>query len=552
MLCRILRWKPSLLVVAVLVAAPAAADEKTPARGPTVATDAGKVRGVLIGADRDVVAFKGIPYARPPVGDLRWRGPQPAEKWAGVRDCFQFGNACPQRIDSVLKSIPQMALDAPISEDCLYLNVWAPSKAAGAKHPVLVWIHGGGFTTGAASQPLYDGELLARRGVVLVSMNYRLGALGFLAHPALSKESEYHASGNYGFLDQIEALKWVQRNVTAFGGDPQRVTIFGESAGGGSVLCLMVSPLARGLFHNAVVQSAGGGPMTPLRSTTADQPSAEKQGMELAAKCGLAPEADAAALRKLTPEELIKATGGREPSPTPGFKLGRQPAVGPIADGYALTQSVDAAFAAGKESGVPMIIGQTRDEVTLFMTLISPPKSVADFRLKLDEAFAPQVSEVAALYPVENDKAVRDATGQVFTDMLWGAPIRHLARLHAANGRPTYRYVFSRTSKQFPLSMMKAHHGCELAFLFGRPAMPDDVDKQVVDVVQVYWVNFATKGDPNGGSLVKWPRYAAGTDALVEIENGVEVREHYRDKQYDAMDRKFRESKRGDASTKGN
>jgi para-nitrobenzyl esterase len=497
----------------------------------------------MAGPGRDVIAFKGIPYAMAPVGELRWRKPQPPAKWEGVRECFRFGNACPQRVDPVLKTIPQLALNAVSSEDCLYLNLWRPAKLSGTKLPVLVWIHGGGFTTGAASQPLYDGESLARRGVVVVSLNYRIGALGFLAHPALSKESEHRVSGNYGFLDQIEALRWVRRNVAAFGGDPDRVTVFGESAGGASVLALMVSPLARGLFQGAIVQSAGGGRLAPLHSSVGDQPSAEQQGVDLVTKCGLPPDADSAALRRLEPAALIKAAGGREPSRTPGFKLGTQPAVGPIADGYALVDSPDAAFAAGKESAVPLIIGQTRDEITLFMSLVSVPKGVNDYRQKLDEAFGPQGPGVATLYPAEDDKSVREQTGRVFTDMLWGAPIRRLARLHTANGLPTYRYVFSRTSKQFPLSTMGAHHGCELAFLFGHPATPDDVDTAVVTIMQEYWVNFAAKGDPNGSDLKKWPRFSANGDVLVEIENGVAVRDNYRAKQYDVMDQHGGETK---------
>jgi para-nitrobenzyl esterase len=524
-----------VLLVAVAFTPSLGAAEDPPG-DPTVAIDAGKVRGVLVGTTRDVVAYKGIPYAKPPVGDLRWREPQPPEKWDGVRDCSRFGNACPQPVNPVLRAIPQLALNAHESEDCLYLNVWGPAKPARAKLPVLVWIHGGSLTTGAASQPLYDGEALARRGVVLVSMNYRLGPLGYLAHPALSKESEHHASGNYGFLDQVEALRWVKRNVAEFGGDPGSVTVFGESAGGGSVLGLMVSPLSRGLFHRAVVQSAGSGPLTPLRSTSDNEPSAEKQGIEFVAKCGLPADADAAALRKLDPERLLKAVPARESARSAGFKLSGPPSLGMIADGYALTEAPHVAFAAGKESPVPLIIGQTRDEVTLFLTLVILPKTAADFSRSIDESFGKEGPAVAAAYPVENDKAARDVSARIFTDMLWGAPIRHLARLHAANGHPTYRYVFSRTSKQFPLSTMGAHHGCELSFLFGHPATPDETDKKVVELMQGYWVAFATTGDPNGGSLPKWPRFAAGADTLIEIEDGAAVREHYREKQYDAMD----------------
>jgi para-nitrobenzyl esterase len=539
---RIVGCRSVALLAAAFFAAMAGADDKKVEGQPgqAVATDAGKLRGLVIGAAKDVVAYKGIPYAKPPVGELRWREPQPADKWDGVRDCFQFGNACPQRIDPFMTSIPQMRLMAPMNEDCLYLNVWAPAKASAEKHPVLVWIHGGGYTTGAASQPLYDGEQLARRGAILVSMNYRLGSLGFLAHPALTKESEHHASGNYGLLDQIAALRWVKQNVAAFGGDPERVTIFGESAGGGSVLCLMVTPLARGLFHTAIVES-GVAKLAKLHQGNDNQPSAEQKGVELMEKCGVAAGADTAALRKVSADALIKGFPSMEVGANKevSFKpLGGGP-VAPIVDGYAILDEPNAVFASGKESPVPMIIGNTRDEMSLFLSSTPLPKTAADFQRRVGEVFGPAGADIAALFPGEDAKDIKTACIGLSTDVAWGLPTRLLARLHAHNGYPTYRYVFSRGTKQFPLTLLGAHHGCELAYVFGfsPDAKPDDAEKKTVDVVQHYWLNFATNGDPNGNGLPKWPKFVAGGDTLIEFTDGVNVREHYRQKEFDALEK---------------
>lgn len=537
----------SLLAAVVLVTLAAAEDKQaSPPAGPTVATDAGKVRGVVLGAAKDVVAYKGIPYAKPPVGDLRWREPQPPEKWSGVRDCFAFGSVCPQRVDPFMNSIPQMKLNAPMNEDCLYLNVWGPAKAAGAKLPVLVWIHGGGYTVGAASQPLYDGEALARRGAVVVSMNYRLGPFGFFAHPALSKESEHHVSGNYGVLDQVEALRWVKRNVAAFGGDPDRATIFGESAGGGSVVCLMVSPLARGLFHSAIIES-GVTNLARLHEGSSNQPSAERAGAELAEKCGAPGGADAAALRKLTVNTLLKTFPSLEVDMIKeiSFRPLGGGHVAPIVDGYVILDEPSAVFAAGKESPVPLIIGHTRDEMSLFLSSTPLPKTPADYQRRLDERFGATGAEINALYPAKDVKEIRNECFRLSTDIAWGAPTRTLARLHAHNGYPTYRYVFSRGTKQFPLATLGAHHGCELAYVFGvgPTAKPDADDKKVIDLVQGYWINFAATGDPNGNALPKWPKFTAGSDTLVEIENGVDVREHYREKEFNALDKSTGEAK---------
>jgi para-nitrobenzyl esterase len=492
-----------------------------PEPGPAVKIDAGQVRGLVVGEDKGVLSYKGIPYAKPPVGDLRWRDPQPPPKWEGVRDCFEFGHVCMQKSDALIKSIPQLALRAPESEDCLYLNVWAPANAPKAKLPVLFWIHGGGYTTGASSQPLYDGESLVGKGVVLVTVNYRLGPFGFLAHPALTKESDHHASGNYGLLDQIEALKWVKRNIASFGGDPDRVTIFGESAGGGSVVCLMTSPLARGLFHGAIAQSPGGLDLARLKQSTSQRKSGEEQGAEAIAKSGLPADADTAAMRKLDARKLVDTASGG----------------GPLVDGYVILDTPQVVFTAGKESPVPFIIGHTRDEETLFLTPASLPKTVADYRKKIDDTFGGQAAAVAALYPAEADKDIRDASVRLMTDMRWGAPVRHAARLHSSKGYPTYRYVFSRGSKQPFLSALKAHHGCELAYVFGVQAPDDPEARKVIDLVQGYWANFAAKGDPNGNGLPKWPKFTSGADPLMEFENDAEVREHYREKYLDAVEK---------------
>jgi para-nitrobenzyl esterase len=538
----------SLLAVLVLAALARAEDKKAPPPGPAVAIDAGKVRGHLVGADKDIVAYKGIPYAKPPVGDLRWREPQPPEKWEGVRDCFQFGNACLQRGDAMINVIPQLRLNANQSEDCLYLNVWGPAKS-GAKLPVLVWIHGGGYTTGAASQPLYDGESLARKGAVVVTLNYRLGPFGFLAHPALTKESEHHASGNYGLLDQIEALRWVKRNAAAFGGDPERVAIFGESAGGGSVVCLMVSPLARGLFQGAIAQSPGGLDLARLKEGANERSPAEQLGAEVMTRCRLAADADAAALRKVAANDVLRNAFGFAQPRGAAERFGAWvPSLGPIVDGYVITDTPRAVFAAGKECPVPFIIGHTRDEESLFVNQSPLPMRTDEYRRKIDNTFGAQAATIASFYPAAADKDIRDAGVRLLTDMRWAAPVRQAARMHSSKGYPTYRYVFSRGLKQPPFAQLGAHHGCELAYIFGAPGAGDGDGKKVVELMQGYWVNFAARGDPNGDGLAKWPKFASGADALIEIESGADVREHYHEKQLDAMDAHSSGAKTGAAA----
>jgi para-nitrobenzyl esterase len=512
------------------------AAKRTP--GPEVTIDAGKVRGLIVGTNKDVLAYKGIPYAKPPVGDLRWREPQPPEKWQDVRDCFTFGNVCAQRSDPFINSIAQLKLNAPMNEDCLYLNVWSPAKSATAKLPVLFWIHGGGYTTGAGSQTLYDGDALVHHGVVLVTINYRLGPLGFLAHPALTKESSNHASGNYGLLDQIEALRWVKRNITAFGGDPERVTIFGESAGGGSVICLLSSSLARGLFHAAIAQSPGGLELPRLQQSTSERTSGERLGAALISKCGLPPETDTSAMRKLDANLLIKNATGYAPATGPNDRLGATAAyLGPVVDGYVIPDTPSVLFTAGKENPVPLIIGHTRDEETLFLQRAAAPKTVADYEKKIQDTFGAEAATISANYPVSADKDILSACVRLLTDMKWAAPVRNAARLHSTKGYPTYRYVFSRGSKLPFLATLGAHHGCELAYVFGVQTPEDPEAKRVIDLVQGYWVNFADKGDPNGNGLPKWPKFTTDSDAVLEIENDAVVRAHYREKYLDAMDK---------------
>ena len=504
-----------------------------------IKVDTGELRGLLVGDAQDVQSFKGIPFAKPPVGKLRWREPVAPDAWSGVRDCFEFGNACPQQAPAMLAAVPQMAINAPLSEDCLYLNIWRPAGETKEPLPVLFWIHGGGYVMGAASQPLYDGQDLARSGVVVVSINYRLGPFGFLAHPALSSESPQGISGNYGILDQIEALRWVQRNVAAFGGDPNRVTIFGESAGGGSVLCLMVSPNAKGLFHAAIAQSAPEMRLAPLTSRSVANPSAEQQGIQLLSQYGLTESATVDQLRQLDADKLAEGFPSMEMD-VKKFELNLKElplAMAPVVDGKVIPDLPNRLFALGQAHPLPMIVGNTRDEMTLFMSQIPMPKEVAQYEQAINQNFGSLGSEVIAAYPATNPKSIRDNVIQLASDSVFGSQARHVARLHAKNGYPTYRYVFSCGTKQFPLSMLGAHHACELPYVFGQPAKPDEADKKVVDVVQGYWLNFAKTGDPNGEGLPIWPKTNLASDVLIEIESEVVIRETYRSLQLDIVDR---------------
>lgn len=509
-----------------------------PAVTEVIEIDSGKLRGHVVGQNQDVQVFKGIPYAKPPVGQLRWREPLAPESWDGVRDCFEFGNACPQKSQAMMNAIPQMAINAPHSEDCLYLNIWRPISAKTEKLPVMVWIHGGGYTMGAASQPLYDGESLARDGVVFVSINYRLGAFGFMAHPALSKESSRGVSGNYGILDQIESLRWVKRNIASFGGDPQRVMIFGESAGGGSVLCLMVAPEAKGLFHAAVAQSAPEMSLASLSSSTDARVSAEEQGLELVQKFGLPRNATLEQMRQLDAETLTNSSPNLEVDTKLTLDMiGISLPIAPIVDGVVIPALPNAIFAANKAHKVPLVIGNTRDEMTLFLMQTPFPKEVAQYEKVATDNFGELSSEVLAAYPASDAKGIRSAVLQLVGDVVFGSQARHAARLHARNGNATYRYIFSCGSKQFPLNLAGAHHGCEIPYLFGRPANPNEADQRTSEVVQSYWVNLARSGNPNGPGLPEWPKYNLASDILIDIENEVTLRETHRNFQLDTIDK---------------
>ena len=391
--------------------------------------DAAPVRvegGLLSGVAADgVIAYKGIPYAAPPVGDLRWRAPQPAAPWPGVRAADAYGHDCMQ------EPFPSDAapLGTPPAEDCLYANVWAPEKSASPKLPVMVWIHGGGFVNGGASPAVYDGRHFARRGVVFVSFNHRLGRFGFFAHPALSAENPKGPLGNYGYLDQIAALKWVQKNVAAFGGDPGNVTVFGESAGGGSVHTLMVSPLAKGLFHKAIVESGGGragGIMAP-RSLK----EAEAVGVAFAKLAGVTGEdaAALAALRKLPAPDLVRGLN------LMSMRQQRDTWSGPMTDGQIVVEEPETAFRAGRQASVPYMVGANSREFAFAHAAAAVEGMLA--------RFGAEKEKVVAAYDPEKTGNMAEVGIGVMSDGAMVEPARLLARLASAAGQPTYAYRFS-------------------------------------------------------------------------------------------------------------
>jgi para-nitrobenzyl esterase len=464
-----------------LLLAPAAA------RAATASIDSGELEG----ARQDAVSvYKGVPYATPPLGDLRWRAPQPLAPWTGVRKADEFAPACMQTGVSMPGEAPPKT-----SEDCLYLNVWTPATRPGPRLPVIVWIHGGGFSNGSASMPLYWGDRLARKGVVVVTIAYRLGPFGFLALPELTRESGRAASGNYGLMDQIAALQWVRRNIGAFGGDPGRVTIAGQSAGAMSVSLLMASPLAKGLFQRAIGES--GGMFEPI-ALAPDYPlaGAEREGEAYEASVGASSLAE---LRRLPAAALL---GGKAATIT-------HPDVEP----YVFPKSPYEVFAAGRQNDVPILIGSNADEARSLTDASSV--TAANFASGLVAAWGPLARPLVDVYHHATDAQARQARLDMERDLRFGWDMWAWARLQASAGaQPVFFYHFTQTPPFPPTSPYAgwgASHFAELWYVFDHldqsPWPWRASDRRLADQMSSYWVNFARSGDPNGPGLPKWPRF---------------------------------------------
>ncbi len=460
-----------------------------------VSVEGGLVSGVA-GSDAQVQVFKGIPFVAPPVGDGRWAAPKPVKAWSGVRTGDKFSASCPQSIVSERKPwTHEFMAHNEISEDCLYLNVWTAAKSASEKRAVYVYIYGGGFQEGSAAVPVYDGEGLAKKGLVVVTFNYRLGVLGFLAHPELSKESGHNASGNYGLMDQIAALQWVKRNIAAFGGDPERVTIGGQSAGGMSVHALTTSPLAKGLFARAIVESGGssvGGGGISMRSRTLAE--AEAEGAKFAEAKG------AKSLAELRAMSWDKLTGGG------GFRFS------PIVDGYLQPMAVRETIQKGLQNDVPTLTGANLGELGGLGP--SAPATAESFRAQAQRRYGDTADEFLKLYPAGNDEQARasqaaSARDQALVSMyLW-------ARERATTAKtPAYLYLWDHTLPGPDAARFGAFHTSEVPYVMNTLSMSDrpftEADHKIAEMMSSYWVNFVKSGDPNGKGLPKWA--PAGAD----------------------------------------
>jgi para-nitrobenzyl esterase len=463
-----------------------------------IKTDKGKVQGKM-SVDGQARDFLGIPFAAPPVGPLRWKPPQPASKWHGVRQATSFGSRCMQHehFDDMLFRDPGE------SEDCLTLNVWAPAAKSKAKLPVMVWIFGGGFAGGGTSEPRQDGEHLTRNGVLVVSMNYRLGVFGFFATRELTAEDPHHASGNYGLMDELACMQWVRRNIAAFGGDPENVTIFGESAGSFAVSAQMASPLAKGLFAHAIGESGGAFASKELRFPPRQE--FEKQNEDYFHS--VLPDSSLAALRAMSSAEILKLATQKAPG---------KPRFEPDVDGYFLPESVPAIYAAGKQAHVPLIAGWNQDE----------SRAKGDLQTTAVKEFGPQSEEFLKLYHGENEveaqRAHDDFAGDnflVYSTWAW------LEAQVKTGGSPVYRYFFALPSPgdRYHSVAAGAFHSDEIEYVFGnldsrQGAKMRPEDYKLSQLMQTFWTDFAKTGDPNGATVPHWPTYdAAGNWQVMRL-----------------------------------
>ena len=451
-----------------------------------IKVEGGKISGDL-NRDQYVHVFRGIPFAAPPVDDLRWQAPQPIKPWKGVKECKAFGPS-PMQASPVpfsMWSEEFLIPKEPISEDCLYLNVWTAAKTANEKRPVLVWIYGGGFVSGGSAVPIYDGEAMAKKGIVFVSINYRVGPFGFFAHPELTKESGKNASGNYALMDQIAALQWIKKNITAFGGNPNNVTIAGQSAGSFSVNCLVASPLGKNLFQKAIGQSGA--------SFTDDYPSLEKgeqEGLKIAKSLKAESIAD---LRKVPAEEIMKKAQGLR---------------GAIIDGYVLPQSIADIFAAKKENKVALLTGWNEDEGLLF----APPKNAEGFKKEINDRYGSDAKTLLQFFPANTDAEAASSQLKLSRDQIFGTQNYIWANIQSDHGSKVFVYRFTRkVPGTGEYAKYGAFHTGEVPYAYNnlkfvnRPW--EAVDHELANIISSYWANFAKSGNPNGTGLPEWPGY---------------------------------------------
>ncbi|MBN2486433.1 MAG: carboxylesterase family protein [Bacteroidales bacterium] len=463
-------------------------ENKNP-EGPVIRTKNGLILGEY-NTQSGIYVFRGIPYASPPVGEFRWKPPQPLQNWHDTLNCTRF-SACAIQETPVPFSMwtsEFIAPSAPLSEDCLYLNIWAPNKNTTEKCPVIVYIHGGGFNAGSGSVPVYDGTQMAGKGIVFVTINYRLGIFGFLAHPGLTAESDNNSSGNYGLLDQIAALKWVKENIHAFGGDSTNITIAGQSAGAYSVCCLTASPLAGGLFHKAITQSGGAVLPTGRFSHTATLDTAEKIGQATAASLQIK---TIDGLRNIPADELLQAKGN----------------FGPIVDGYVLPDIIYNTYFKGKQNDVPLLAGWNANEGLYFFEV----KNATGFKEKSREIYGSHANDFLRFFPADNDSVARLSQFSHADMLSFGVQAYKWTTMQAKTGKsPVYLYYFSR---RVPYGNEQADYGAfhssEIFYAFNNLGISKNrpwqkVDYALANTMSGYWANFAKTGNPNGKGLPDW------------------------------------------------
>ena len=480
----------------------------------TLKIDSGMVSGVTTDGVR---SYKGIPFAAPPVGTLRWKPPQPAAAWTGTRRADEVGAACPQKGHAPGSIFPDPT--EPQSEDCLFLNVWTAARA-GERRPVIVWYHGGGWVNGSGASYTPNGAPIARKGVVLVTVNYRMGALGYLAHPQLTAESAHHSSGNYGFLDQIAALRWVQKNIAAFGGDPDRVTIQGESAGSWTVSILVASPLSHGLFHRAIGES--GGRFTPQPSLQVDReglPAAEKSGLAFAKTAGVD---SLEGLRALPADKLLKIP----------FRTMEN------VDGWVLPDQVRTLYAQRKQAMVSVLVGSNKNERTPDAT--AGPKTIGDYRAYLAKEYGVSSQDLENAFPVKTEADIAGAVAAIGGQTMFTVNMRIWPRMMVAAGQKAYLYEFTHVPPHPNSRHLGAFHTSEVPYVFNDLRQHDwpfaDVDSRLADTMSSYWANFVIHGDPNGGGLPRWTPYDATDEAYMDLGDTPTLRNHLLKTQLDAIE----------------